>query len=467
MRRPRFRVPVRLAGSFLVTLLAVFAVTPASASGKPAPGPHSETALSANDSRSTTGEPEIALNPRNANNLFADWTTFAYPPGTSAPPQMYACGGLSSMNNGVSWQPASVPLTNCADAVAAFGPDGTLYAGGIVVAGITTVPCGTPASIKFAGMCILVQSTDTLLRSTDSGQTWSAPVKAMGAASQGPFPFAPGSGHPNLTFDRPWVDVDQSTNTVYVSGANIADHERFVTASTDGGQSFGTIYAVDSPTYPSGGLPSGTIAVANGVLAVVYTAAKAPGAKCPCTIFETSTDKGATFTRHIVPLQNAAAIPRAFVTADTVKKGRFALAVFDKTGTENQVYVTDNSGATWHGPTQVAEAPANSRFKPWLSFGTSGQLNLVWRTRYHNGSYDVWAATGRVQGQHGAVFSAPVRVSSVAAKYPPLSKNGEGDDFSFVAADQQFVHVGWGDSRTGPTQFWYARIPLSNFGSQR
>ena len=32
---------------------------------------------------------------------------------------------------------------------------------------------------------------------------------------------------------------------------------------TDDGQTFGTIYAVDSPTYPSGGLSGGTIAAAN------------------------------------------------------------------------------------------------------------------------------------------------------------------------------------------------------------
>jgi hypothetical protein len=60
-----------------------------------------------------------------------------------------------------------------------------------------------------------------------------------------------------------------------------------------------------------------------------------------------------------------------------------------------------------------------------------------------------------------------VRVSSVAAPNPPLSKEGEGDDVSFIAADQHYAHVGWGDSRTGPTQFWYAHIPLTNFGGSQ
>jgi len=427
-----------------------------------------EIDISANASTSTMGEPEIALNPRNPNNLFIDWTTFAYPPGPTAPPGVtYACGGMFSMDGGVSWQAAPVTLNNCADAVAAFGTDGTLYAGGIAVVGIQTVPCGTPGSIDFAGTCIAIQAADTLLRSTDSGQTWSAPVKMMGSASAGTFDFAAGSGNPKDTFDRPWIVVDQSTNTLYAAGHNLVDHEGFVTASTDDAQSFGPIYAIDSPDYPSGGLFGGNIAAAKGVLAVAYTASSAPGATCPCVIFETSTDHGATFTRHVVPVVDAAAPPRPFVAANPIGKGTFALTIFDSTGTENQVYVTDDFGTTWQGPAQVGEAPANPRFKPWISFAPSGQIALVWRTLHGTSitsdPYDVWAAVGRYDGGNGVVFSAPVAVSSVAAPYPPLSEGGGGDDFSFVIADRTFVHVGWGDSRNGPTQTWYGRIPLSTF----
>ncbi len=278
--------------------------------------------------------------------------------------------------------------------------------------------------------------------------------------------FAPGSGTPVATFDRPWVKVDQSTNVVYASGANIVDHERFLTASTDGGRSFGTIYAVDSPDYPSGGNPSGTIAAAHGVLAVAYTAAAAPHATCPCVIFETSTNYGASFTRHVVPIVNPASVPRPFITADPNRRGHFALAIFDATGTENQVYTTYDAGTTWRGPALVGEQPPNQRFKQWITFGPSGQLALVWRTA-HGGPpatapYDVWAAVGRDLGRRGPVFGPPVRVSSATGAYPPGS-NGQGDDFSFILADHAYVHVGWGDSRSGFTQTWYGRVPLSTF----
>jgi hypothetical protein len=424
----------------------------------------------------TMGEPEIAQNPLNRDNLFIDWNTFRYP-ATNMTPVPNPCGGMASKDRGATWQPAPLPLSSCADAIAAFGADGTLYAGGIVVTSATIItpnpfPNCPSNSRAFAGVCLVVHGYDAIVSSTDSGQTWSPPVKIMGSqvSPPGPFPFAPNSGNPSDTFDRPWLSIDQSTGTIYAAGHNIVDHETFVTASTDGGQTFGTIYAADSPDYPSNGLPSGTVAAANGVLAVAYTAASAPGARtCPCVIFETSTDNGATFTRHVVPSVNAAGTPRPFVAADPTGRGRFALTILDSTGTQNQVYTTRDFGQSWQGPTDVGETPPNPQFKPWLSYSPSGQLALAWRT-YHGtpgtAPYDVWTAVGRDQGANGAVFSSPVRVTSVSAPYPPLNPGGQGDDFSFVLADNQYLHVGWGDSRNGRTEAWYGRISLPTFKGQ-
>src|SRR5690348_16029296 len=91
-----------------------------------------------------------------------------------------------------------------------------------------------------------------LPRETNSGHPWGshAPVvrRQSGAVAVGaqqeegllrrvrdwpatPFPFAPGSGLPFVTFDRPWLSVDQSANTIYAAGHNVVDHEGFVTAS--------------------------------------------------------------------------------------------------------------------------------------------------------------------------------------------------------------------------------------------
>ncbi|MGF7238534.1 MAG: sialidase family protein [Frankia sp.] len=421
--------------------------------------------ITGNGSIVDEGEPEIAINPANPNQMFIDGAMFPVPlVFNGKAPVPYTCGGMTSDNGGLSWQPAPLPQTVCEDGVAVFGPDGTLYAGGDVASSTKIVKAGTPGAIAVGGIGVLIQGFDPVFRSTNGGRTWSPPVKVMGSTNLGTFAFVRGSGHPSNAFDRPWLAVDQSTNTLYAAGHNIADHEGFITASTNEARSFGPLYAIDSPTYPTGGF-GGNIAAGHGVVALAYTASKAPGATCPCTIFETSSDHGATFSRHVVPLVGAAKQPSPFIAADPTAKGHYALTVLDAAGKENQVYLTTDSGRSWHGPTTVGEAPANIRFKPWISYGPSGQLALMWRTQYSNGSYDVWAAIARSTDHGNAVFSAPLRVSSVAAAYP--KGYGGGDDFSFVTLDRAYVHVGWGDSRDTPvgggTQIWYARIPFGDF----
>jgi hypothetical protein len=465
--------------------------------------------ISGNGSNLTIGEPEIAVNPNNQDELYVDGAIFPTPTVFNAPPPVpNTCGGWASDNGGLSWQARPLTIGVCEDGEAVYGPDGTLYGGGDVGTSTTvdgTPPC-RPGDIQFGGVCILVEGYDPVVMSTDGGVTWTNKVIYLGSTSSPsttltpPFHFVAGSGTPINTFDRPWLAVDQSTGVVYAAGHNIANHEGFITALTSTLQPVnqpdkGAIYAIDSPEYPSGGLFGGNIAAAHGVLAAVYTATSVPGSSnCPCVVFETSTDFGATFTRHVVPTQNAAHVPDPFVAADPTGNGRFAVTILDSTGGMNQVYTTSDFGQTWQGPTTVGEAPAGQTFKPWLSYGPSGQLALVWRTFHTDAQscpslsttgnptecpYDVWAAVGQDQGRNGAVFSSPLRVTTAgvpAAAYPVTGS--AGDDFSFIIATNSYVHVGWGDSRDlafeGPTQplgtgggggvqMWYSRIPLTAF----
>jgi hypothetical protein len=383
------------------------------------------------------------------------------------------------MERGKTWQPGFLPFTQqinpipppagppvtyaeCEDGSDVFGPDGTLYAAGDTTIGFN------PATLQIPG-------DDPFARSTDGGKTWTQLPYPIGSQGYGldfefggtGFNFVPGSGHPVDTYDRPFLAVDQSNGTVYVSSQNILNHERFVTASTTKGASWGPIYAVDSTTYPQGGHSGSNIAVQNGVLAVSYAAAPAAGGcTATCLVFETSTDSGATWTRNIVPLAANAQNPaRAFLAADPTGKGRFALQVFDSTGTVNQIYTTRDFGATWQGPTNITEPGGNVHFKPWLSFGPSGQLALVWRTwegtpNQPTTPYDVFVAVGRVKGANSAVFTSPIELGSPAA---PYGTGGGGDDLSQVQVDNQYVHVVWGDSRSRLTQVEYARIPLTAF----
>jgi hypothetical protein len=451
----------------IASSLGVFVVVACFASGTAAAAPGAgrlEENLSKNGSKWAIGEPQIAVDPTNPKRLFLGWTTFPVPLDIGASTAgIEACGGLVSTNAGRTWKKVHPPYNHipdtlgCGDVVAAAGPDGTLYAGGIT----PTYTAVAEGGITVGGLGIIVHGRDVVSRSSDWGQTWSKPVVTVSSDAARTV-----GGSPVDTLDRPWLAVDQSDGTVYASGRNLVagegiGGERFITASTDKARSFGPVFPIDSPEYHQAG--SATIAAAHGAVAVSYTAESAPDATCPCVIFETSEDHGKSFDRHVVPLVGATDEPNPFLTADPSTKGRFAITVFDAAGTGLQVYVTDDSGATWKGPVAVGEDPPNTRFKPWLSYGPSGQLDLVWRTQYGDGSYDVWAAVGRHDDQDGVRFSAPLKVSTQAAPYPDGYYGG--DDFSYIIGDDQYVHVGWGDSRNGPTQAWYGRISRDAFHS--
>jgi hypothetical protein len=452
--------------------------------------------VSQDGSSTSSGEPTIAINPADRGELFTAFGTFPKAGVLNAPPPNSSCNGMISTDGGTTWHappthspdvtpysllpsslwPASPSLdSGCQDGVAAYGPDGTLYVGGDLDY-LMIAACGTPGSFQLSagGPCFINPGYDPIFSSTDGGRTWSKPVMAIGSSMVVPFRFAPGSGNPLNVLDRPWPAVDQSTGVVYLSAANLSvtdinDHEQFITASINEARSFGTIYAVDSPAYPEAISTRGSnIDAARGVVAVAYTASPAPGGcAVACLVFETSTDFGAAWTRHVVPLENAANPVSPVLAADPAARGHFALTVLDATGTENQVYTTSDFGRTWHGPANVAEAGTHQQFKPWLSYSPSGQLALMWRSWQGTpgaSPYNVWAALGLDLGFRAAVFGTPVSVSPTVGPYPA---GAEDDDRSSVVATGRYVYVGWGNSLNLPSaggqQVWVSRVPLLPF----
>jgi len=444
------------------------------------------------------GEPEIAVSPAEPSEVVVAYGNGANGDGV---------GVAFSRDHGTTWQSAKAPSFGLADPFVTADATGRFYAG---AAGNGVGTSGLGAALN----------TLEVTRSSDGGKTWGPVVTAMGPNAdlapsdgglhRGPAPFA--------SVDRPWATADAATGTVYVSAVDHSDQSggtsgpwelnllacktavfenpfadcgrRYVAASHDHGASWGPAYPMDTPSYPAGfsGGFSGNPAGAHGVLATAYLSSRAPGGDCrPCVIFETSRDDGRTWAPRLVPgataylnygigpviadpslVTHKAGYPlllsdepyivvEPYFAADPSRPGRYALMLFNKRQTKLLVYVTHDSGRTWSQPASIGQDDVHPRERPWMAYGPSGALGVMYRTDYEDGSYDAWAA---VSPKGDASFLSPVRLSSAKAAPPP--NQDSNDDASYVALDAQYLHASWGDMRPrDQIEPWYGRYRFS------
>jgi hypothetical protein len=366
------------------------------------------------------GEPEIAVNPRDPDNIvyyvMSQQLTFACEAakdpncvndpltgaaiGESTTPGWISTHVYVTFDRGRTWRdetsnlnsnaiPAPTTVTDSTgthqvthddlisrgDPMVTVTADGTFYAGwdamhlgtlylpaGYTFRGVVICPAGTPApGCPIHG---LIDGGIAVSKSTDGGRTWSTPTLT-------------GTG-----VDRPWMTTDLATGTIYeASSGNIKSamssgdpllpnaapgviQDRYVVSSADG-------VHWTQPAQLGGGGFSGsggsTISAANGVLSAGFQATSTAAcqyflsdatATAPCAVFETSTDSGGTWTRHAVP-GLATATSSILVAADPARRGTYTVAATDASTDEFLVYVTHDSGAHWSGPAVVTDGSAS------------------------------------------------------------------------------------------------------------
>src|SRR5882724_154891 len=268
------------------------------------------------------GEPEIAVNPRNPNNMvyaivgvgFTNECQAAAATDPNSPcklvttvfgPQpaglMNNVAGFSTVSawvtfdGGRTWKrtldvPGQRPVfplghpgpSSPGDPLVTAGPDGTFYLGwdAIVFANLPTT--------------IVAQGGIAAVKSKDGGLTWSNPVLT------------------GTTIDRPFFTSDLSTGVIYEASSGqvpgplasgdpttipVGPTDRHLVSSTDGvhwstPQAFGGVTGIVALAYMS---------AAHGQLATAFKTGAASNALCgsapiPCTVFETTS--GVTWSRH-------------------------------------------------------------------------------------------------------------------------------------------------------------------------
>ncbi len=479
----------------------VFAAAAGPASGAPAvglpPGLQPTQVNVTNDPTLRYGEPEVAVNPKNPNNLVyfvmyskqtyaceaagnPNCTTFDFglASGQFTDPLFTGVKAFVSFDRGRTWTNVQFPhipafrgfpgegtdhsdLTLGGDPMVTATADGTFY-----IAWDATHETLSPQTASNGGIAVS--------KSTDGGRTWSTPVLTA------------------TPVDRPWMTTDLSTpGTIYVTsgtppgtgclGSFSAGNpnlpiatppcDRWLVSSQDG------VHWTAPQRLGGGGVPgfsgaSGdTMSAAHGVLAATFRSTDSSAceffvaAAAPCTVFETTKDAGATWSRHPVPVPPYST-GSIMVAADPKAPGTYSLAVLNSTGTEFLVYVTHDSGATWsQAPTVVTDNPNTTKFKSWMSYSPQGVLGLMWRSHTVAGDsetlpYQVYAAISR---DEGVTFSAPLRISTAVSPGPdPLMLEGT-DDTSMITLNGDDAYIAWGDWRNGDVAGYFSAVKLQAF----
>jgi hypothetical protein len=491
-----------------IALTGIAVIAQRGRGGAAEPPPKSEEFLLFGNSYRGAGEPMIAVDPVDARHVLA-----------VAMGNVHLIDGKHTVGNevhhgvanstinwlgishdgGETWEVKEQPilsgkLTRCPDAFADVMKDGTFIAG--------CEPRETASDPDYYGM-------SALQISHDHGKTWGPMVQLISDYQLNR--FAPGlkpvsAGFPkgapnrvasNSPWDRPYTTIDDSTGVIYgvaqggSAYTNDAGTERrsqaYITASTDGGKSFGTIYSWDSPQYVQASRGVGQ-AAAFGVVVVTFTASTVPASEavtCPCPVWGLSRDNAKTFTYHVLKhLMTAGAAPAPEpppspgrggrggrggpagpqpgpIAADPTKAGRFAMLKTE--GPKYSIAITDDYGQTWTPYVVAGVVPDAVGFaKPRLEFSRDGVIGLMWRATYGDGSYDIWAAISRDSGK---TYSRSLRVSHAKSPARDAFRDGGGfgDDIQDLALDKQNMHLVWGDSRAGFQGVFYGKVALSAF----
>lgn len=438
----------RVVGSGLVTALAVLALLVANAHATPpeeATGDPSQDILEVNVTERpdrVNGQPAVAINPRDPDNLV--FVSANHIGGEDL--EYVDCHAAFSTDGGQTWTHTPWPRgdrAQCGDPNVAVDSTGTFYVA------FNRLGCLSDPDGPAAGTCDGIPNKVGVATSTDGGRTWSEPVDT---------PVARGT--------TPRLRVDAATDAVHVVGGVGNPSPAAVSVSTDRGATWSEPGHL--PVQPF----SNQIAVHDGVVvtATAMTIVDETQAVPTEVVFQVSRDGGSTFTASPVTDSNGTPVPPAegalvpnqdlqttdpipWISADPTTPDRFAVML--PRGDDLEVYLTDDAGRTWAGPTVVAAAGAS---KPWIEFGPEGSLGVMWR-HVADGVVDTYST---VSFDGGTSFARPVRVNRTSQPYTFTGSGG--DEWSRIVVHGSDAFVTWADARGGgEIDGIVARVPLSRY----
>jgi len=301
----------------------------------------------------------------------------------------------------------------------------------------------------------------TFIKSTDRGDSWSAPL-----------PLTQGAAPPAWS-DKPILAISADGRDVYVA-LNASDS--YVVASHNGGASWANPVRTNSDArywFHTGGAvaPDGTVYFA----AVDYSQTYA-GESHVNVLRSTDGGQSWTTTRVDTSPQMPDCVwsagcylgffgPSAALAADAAGRLMLAYHAGDASGAPQRLYVRSSlDGLTWGPRVEVgaASGSVNHAFPALAAGPEPGDFRLAFQDD-RNGSRNAWNTWYRRTTNAGASWSNPARISDLGAGAAYKSAAGYrfpyGDYFEIAVDGEGEAHAIWGEGQSydGPGGSWYTR----------
>ncbi len=409
------------------------------------------------------GEPYLAINPSNNQNLVAAWMGLKYSNGLFR----IAIKTRASFDGGNSWSPVTIMPHfgngfGAADVSMAFNKNGLLF-----ISYIDYKQAPDSGGIYVA-------------RSLNGGLSWDTPSKA--------FDMYDVAG--KRAIDRPWLVVDNSNTsnfgTLYITSKPAPwippPNRNYFKVSSDSGHTWTSIANIDGGSYLVGNLIPAPMAapttMMNGKFCAIYPSYVPAQNPLPAYYFAKSADKGLTFSYTTV----FTAIPAA---NDTNLKNGYQL-IAHPTDSNKLIFLTpdaqngdadikafhsNDGGLSWSNQVRVNDdAVSNGKAQDmvWVAYNEQGNLAVTWRDRrnsngngFWNAGYDFYYA---LSADNGQTFSTNKLLTSQFVPFDSIIAQS-GNDFMSCVFSSDTLYSLWGDTRNGKMNIYFSKtIASTNTG---
>lgn len=400
------------------------------------------------------GEPYIAINPVNPQNIVVAWMGFVFGSGTALTIKV-----KSSFNGGLTWgtsvnMPHLFPTFKSADVSMAFDQTGNLYLSYI----------DYRESPDSGGVYVC--------KSINGGISWSAPKKAIDA-------YDDGSKRP---LDRPWLVVNNSGTVLYLTTKPApwiaAPNRPYFVASYDGGLNWEPWQYLDGIGFLVGNLIAGPMAAptlaGKETFHAVYPSYLLSQSIFPRFILASSYNKGSSFNYKVVvngtnsPANDTAKLAYRLI-ADPADSNHLVFIYPSVPFGDIDILITEtyNAGNTWTAPLRINDdAQGNGKMQDmiWADFNMNGDMVITWRDRRnaagigYNKPSDFFY-TYRPKDSSG--FRANKPLTDNIVPYNSILEQS-GNDLMSCKLMNDTLYAVWGDTRDGSLDIWFTKVNMKS-----